>query len=208
MAALLLTGCDTGSGAQETTDTTAGPGDAPSSQEQLIAQPPEGWEVWSAAQDPGLRVAQYVPPDTDAENWEQMLRMESMSGDPLPDPIEFLTALGRDQAEGCGQSSDLNIHSGAENNYSTSVRLFSCRNDAPPNLDQVTLIKAIRANDNFYVIALTRRATSGESTQPPVSDAEMAVWAAYMRTVTVCDPTRPEHPCPTPTPEPPAPAAG
>ncbi len=155
-------------------------------------------------------MAQYVPPETEADNWEQMLRLESMAGDPLPDPIEFLTAVGRDQTAGCGQSSDLNIHSGEENNYATSVRLFSCRNDVAPNLDQVTLIKAIRGNDNFYVIALTRRTASGESARPPVSDAEMAVWAAYMRTVTVCDPTRPEHPCPTPaqTPQQPASTAG
>ncbi len=210
VAGLLLAGCDTGSGAEDTAQAQARTGAEPASPELLMARPPEGWKVWSATQDPGLRVAQYVPADTDADNWEQMLRLESMAGDPLPDPIEFLTALGRDQAAGCGQSSDLNIHSGQENNYATSVRLFSCRNDAAPDLDQVTLIKAIRGNENFYVIALTRRTTSGESTRPPVSDAEMAVWAAYMRTVTVCDPTRPEHPGPTSgeAPEQPAATAG
>lgn len=199
VAILLVAGCDSGTGTRAGAQVDAPPAAGPASPEQLIAKPPEGWRVRSATQNPGLRVAEYVPSETEDDDWEQMLRLESMSGDPLPDPIGFLTAIGQDQAAACGQASDLNIHSGEENNFQTSVRLFSCRNDAAPDHDRVTLIKAIRANDNFYVIALTKRKTSGTTNEPPASDAEVAVWAAYMRTVIVCDPTRPEHPCPAPT---------
>jgi len=60
---------------------------------------------------------------------------------------------------------------------------------------QVTLIKAIQGNDNFYVITRAKRVPPVAEGAQPISTEVMAQWAAYMRAITVCDSNRDAHPC-------------
>ena len=92
-----------------------------------------------------------------------------------------------------------NILSAEENGYPTSVRFMVCPANSVTNTGQVTLIKAIRGNDRFYVVTRAKRvpvAVEGEQVKP-ISDEEMAIWSTYMRAIRVCDPQRGTiHPCP------------
>ena len=92
LIALALTGC--GADKRETTSAAATPTPAPTrpapapdtSTEHLLAQAPDGWLQTFHTEGPGIRMVEYVPPDTDAKDWVDKLSFESFSDPPLPDP--------------------------------------------------------------------------------------------------------------------------
>ncbi|MFP6815477.1 MAG: hypothetical protein VB949_07410 [Pseudomonadales bacterium] len=76
------------------------------------------------------------------------------------------------------------------------MRLLTCVQHKQTHKAQVTLIKAIQANDYFYMITRTKTVPPVAQGGSAISETEIAVWAAYMRSIIVCDTERDEHPCP------------
>ena len=89
--------------------------------ERLIASPPAGWSLDFATNTPGLRIAEYSRDEEDAEQWTHKIKFESLTGDPLPEPIEFLKSFGEQQRETCPELEDYDTFSGVENGYPTAV---------------------------------------------------------------------------------------
>jgi len=163
--------------------------------EQLLAQPPDGWKQGYVTKTPVLRLAEFIPEGDTAADWQEKVTFESLRGDPLPDPIDFVAGIGDDQSTACERFEHVNIQSGLENNYPTSVRLLTCMRNKLTDKGEVSLVKAIQGNDHFYVITRTKRVPPiGEGDQP-ISDEEMAEWSLFMRAITVCDTNREQHHC-------------
>jgi hypothetical protein len=163
--------------------------------ELLLAQPPAGWVETAALQTPNLRMAEYGPP-VEPDGVVERVTLEAQPGTPLPDPIEFVLAVARDLGARCRRLEDVNVSSGLENGYPTSVRLIICREFRDTPQGQVVMAKAIQGNEQFYVITRRRLTAPVAADTPPLTAQEMAEWAAYLKGVGVCDTRRPEHPCP------------
>ena len=173
----------------------AGP---PPTDETLLLQTPPAWLEVTAQQSDSFRLAEFIPVGQDKERWFDKLFIESNNLEPLPDPIVFLEAMGRELKTECEGTSDANVHSGLENGYETSVRLLVCNKNLNSARGEVTLIKAIRGKDNFYVISRARRSEPLRTDAPPMSEQEMGEWSLYMRSIKLCDPRDNAHPCPVP----------
>ena len=183
---------------------------APVTGEVLLASAPQGWVESGTLISPVMRMAEFVPEEqaaTEAQGDEtpaaedrpahlDRLTIESQSGDPLPDPIDFALSLSRDLARRCEGFSDFNIMSGTENNYATSVRLLVCPRYKDQPLGEVLMIKAIQGREYFYTVTRGRRLPAFETEEQPLTAQTTAEWSAYLKTVGVCDPRWPEHPCP------------
>ena len=168
----------------------------PPTDETLLLQTPPAWLQVTAQTSDAFRLAEYVPAGQSREEWLDKLFVESNTLKPLPDPLGFLEAMGKELTTECEGSSDANIHSGIENGYETSVRLLICNKNLESARGEVTLIKAIRGTDNFYVISRARRSEALQNEQSPLSSEEMGEWSLYMRSIKLCDPRSAEHPCP------------
>ena len=177
--------------------TAAKPALPPPTDETLLLQIPPAWLEVTAQTSDAFRLAEYVPAGQSREEWLDKLFVESNTLKPLPDPLAFLEVMGEELKTECEGSSDANIHSGIENGYETSVRLLICNKNLESARGEVTLIKAIRGTDNFYVISRARRSEPLQNEQSPLSSDEMAAWSLYMRSIKLCDPRSAEHPCPT-----------
>lgn len=165
--------------------------------ERLLAAAPEGWTAVFAANRPGVRIAEYVPPGDTADTWTEKLSFEAFGGEPLPDPIGMLVEIARDQQATCNGFADHNTFSGFENGYPTSVRLFVCRNNAITKRGQITLVKAIQGRERVYVITRAQRVPPIESdAMLPIAQEDMAQWAQYARAISLCDSASEAHPCP------------
>lgn len=163
--------------------------------EQLRAEPPQGWKQGFATDTPGLRMAEYIPENETHEQWRQKISFESLSGQPLPDPIDFLNSISTDQAGTCEGFESFSTFSGLENGYPTSVQLMVCQRSKLIDKSQVTMIKAIQGNEFFYVVTRAQRGPPLTDGARALNDTEMASWSLYLRAITVCDSERPEHPC-------------
>jgi hypothetical protein len=167
------------------------------SPERLLAEPPSGWLQSFRTESPGIRMVEFVPAQTNADEWTEKVSFESFSDPPLPDPIELLKSIADDQRKACKKFSDHDTFSGVENDYPTSVRLFVCRLNPLNNQGQLTLVKTIRGDTHFYVITRAKRVPPIESdSDMPIPPETMAEWSVYLRAITVCNDTDARHPCP------------
>ena len=168
---------------------------APREGELLLAAPPPGWVETGALQTPALRMAEYGPAQQ-TEGQLERVTFEAQGGQPLPDPIEFVLAVSRDLEARCKGFEDVNISSGHENGYPTSVRLMICPefDDSPHG--QVVMAKAIQGNEQFYVITRRLQVPPMEGQGQPLTAQAMAEWTTHIRAVQVCDTRSNEHPCP------------
>ncbi len=211
VAIATVTACSDATDGGDATATPA-PADATNaSTETLYAQPPSGWVEGLATATAALRRVEYHPePNPHSER----VVFESYPAPDLPDPIQFLETLVSEGKDRCAPHEDVNVSSGYENNYATSVRLMICHQSKATGKGKVTMAKAIRGNDYFYSIVRERGfdvaddltgdpagSPSGDPNgdpgngAPPLSPKETAVWAAYLRGIHVCDSERSEHPC-------------
>jgi hypothetical protein len=180
------------------------PGPPPAiSGETLLAAPPEGWQQAFASEAPGIRIAEFIPADEQNDTWTHKISFESSGGTPpLPDPIEFVNGISADQRGTCEGFESFPTFSGTENGYPTSVHLLVCHRSKINDQSQVTMIKAIRGNERFYVITRALRGPPLAEGEKPVAEEEIAGWSVYLRAITLCDGARPEHPCPAAVPPP------
>jgi hypothetical protein len=167
----------------------------PPSGEILLAAPPAGWVETGAMQTPVLRMAEYGPAEETGEIVER-LTFEAQQGQPLPDPIEFVLAVARDLEARCTAFEDINISSGFENGYPTSVRLMFCPVFSNAPHGQVVMAKAIQGNEQFYVITRRLQVPPMQDTGQPLTAQEMAEWTAHLKGIRVCDTRSADNPCP------------
>lgn len=165
--------------------------------EQLLAAPPQGWKNVFSSENPGLQMAEFIPQDQDNGSWTQKITFESLKGQPVPDPIEFLQALSVDQRGTCEGFESYSTFSGFENGYPTSVQLLICARSKIIDQSQVTMIKVIQGNENFYTISRAQRGPALSEDSQALTETEVAGWSLYLRAISVCDPGQPEtHACP------------
>jgi hypothetical protein len=192
LLALAAAACSEGSVPPPARDAAQG-----ESGEQLLAAPPGGFKEVFSSDNPGLRMVEYIPRDETRDSWQQKVTFEALSGEPLPDPIEFMNALAADQAGACAEGfSEYTTFSGLENGYPTSVHLMVCRRNRVFEQSQITMLKAIQGNESFYVITRAQRAAPLAEGASPLSEAAMGGWALYLKAISLCDGSRAEHPCP------------
>lgn len=180
----------------DTAEQTSPPSSPPQG-EQLLAQPPSGWQQIGATSLPTLRRAEFIPDGEQAESPTRRITFEAMVEDPLPDPIGFVDALAADRQRECGTFERLPTFSGLENGYPTTVDLLICHHDRKTDQSEVMLMKAIRGEDAFYVITRGRRGPPlKKDEQADVEEVEIGAWAVYLRSISVCDYRGDTHPCP------------
>ncbi|MFU8814546.1 MAG: hypothetical protein ACNA7W_04310 [Pseudomonadales bacterium] len=192
----LLSGCGIEpGGAAPVRGASADAPPAPSEGELLLAAAPAEWLETASMATPALRMAEYAPPDESANDIERVT-FEAQAGKPLPDPIEFVTALTADLATGCKAFEQLNVHSGLENGYPTSVRLLMCSPSETSPHGQVVMVKAIQGNEQFYVVTRRRLLAAAAPHTAPLSAEAMAEWSLYLKGIRLCDTRSDQHPCP------------
>jgi len=189
----LLAGC--GSDPRSSAPTDTGDTEPSPSGEILLADPPQGWVEPGAMQTPVLRMAEYGPPDG-PEGRVERVTFEAQEGKPLPDPIDFVLAVSRDLEASCKGFEDINISSGFENGYPTSVRLMICPQLQSTPQGQVVMAKAIQGNDEFYVITRRLRVPPMRGDGQPLTAQEMAEWTAHLKGIRLCDTRSDDYPCP------------
>ena len=177
------------------------------STEQLMAQIPQDWIKVVDRKAGTLHIAEYYPPQT-GETWQQKLTIEALSGSDLPDPIVFAEGLAEQQSRVCNDFSNEGVFAGFENGYPATVHIMVCGNNKRTGRSLVTVLKVIKGNDALYTITRIWRfdpppqdpeksRDDDASLAVPIDQSELGAWSATLRSIKVCDPALPAHPCDT-----------
>lgn len=170
----------------------------PVSGERLLANPPSGWQQIYSLNTEKTRLVDYVPGNETEDEWKTKISFESHQSLVDVDPISILMGELDATRQNCENIESFNLYSGVENNYPTSVRLTFCGENAHTGEGEVTISKAIQANDYLYLIKLLHRVPAFTSNDNNVSEQQIASWADYFGKLSVCDDRDEAHPCNTP----------
>ena len=169
-----------------------------------------------------LKMAEFVPAQTqepaedgataasedgkaleEEDGWKEKITFERLFGSPVADPLVYLDELKKDTNAACSDGSFLPIASGLENGYPSAVALIVCPKQALSNTGQLTMIKVIQGNSAFYTITRSIRTPpfppdkNGQQVDPPVDRETIGGFSVYLKAISVCDPNRTDHPCPS-----------
>jgi hypothetical protein len=169
--------------------------------ERIVARPPAEWALRVQSVNPSLRLVEFRPEHPVADADEHLV-FEAFNAEPMPEPLEALADVAARARETCPDLQHFNTFAGEENNYATAVALMVCREDPSVQGARVSMVKTIRGNDYFYVVRRSRlvptlAAPMAEDTEQMRQELSETVGglSLYLRSVTLCDDHRPEHPC-------------
>lgn len=165
--------------------------------ERITAEIPSGWLKVRDTQLQMLHIREYVPPDT-GETWTEKLTIEATTGDPLPDPLEFVLGWAADQSNQCIEFRDNAIFSGMENGHPTVVRLLECFAAKRTRKPIVTMVKVIQGQEALYTVTRIWRLETNfdpEVGKLALAPNAIANWSDALSRTTACTPGHSEHPC-------------
>ncbi len=193
--------------------------------ERLLASKPAGWHQIYQLNTAKTRLVDFVPEQDSESDWKTKLSFESHQALVDSDPITILMGELDQTRQNCEKIDSYNLFSGMENNYPTSVRLTFCSENTFSGEGEVTISKAIQAEDYFYLIKLLHRVpafspdsaadsnadSSPDSNLDPdlapdldsnsrsniISKEQIATWSDYFGQITVCNGSE-QHPCTSP----------
>ncbi len=168
---------------------------SPESTEQLRAKPPAGWVNVYQYNHAGSRISEFIPLDEEQQKWTNKVTFESFAPKVYTDPIDLLLFEVDQYQKKCNFVQHFNLFAGMENNYPTSLRLVMCGESKVLKTGEVTILKAISGDSNFYIIRITRKVPAFKPHQSEVSNEDIAQWSVYLSRISVCDENSPEHPC-------------
>lgn len=167
----------------------------PESGEKLLAKPPNGWKIIYQINNIDTRLTDFIPAEDNEITWRTKISFESFKEFGTADPIEVTLDEVDEDKKQCSFVQHLNLFSGLENNYPTSIRLYSCGKHSITEKGEVKMLKAIRADEYFYVIRLVRRLDPFDANQTGMEKGEIAAWSNYMKKIIVCNENQENHPC-------------
>lgn len=166
------------------------------STEKLLAKPPNGWKTIYQINNVDTRLTDFIPESEDEINWVSKVSFESFRNFDDADPIEVTLGEVEKDKEICNFVQHFNLFSGLENNYPTSLRLYMCGKQSITEKGMVKLIKAIKADDYFYIVRLTKKLRPFTVNKAEIDKGEIAAWSKYLKMMRVCNDKQPKHACP------------
>jgi hypothetical protein len=128
-----------------------------------------------------------------------------MAANAKSDPLSVLASVAEHARDDCPDLDHFNTFSGDVNNYAAGAALLVCRSDPHGAGARIDAVKAIQGNDRWYIVHRSRAVARIGAPEANGEDgiaqlhAELAevvsVLSLYVRSVTLCDDERAEHPC-------------
>lgn len=165
--------------------------------EQLVAEPPTDWQNIYSLNGSATRLSDFIPADETIDVWSTKISFESHQSLSDIDPISIVMGELERIGENCELVESFNLFSGMENNYPTSVRLTFCGENVHSSQGEISFTKSIQGNEYLYIIKLLHLVDPFTDKNAGVSEAQIAQWAQYFSSISVCDDTIAKHACPS-----------
>lgn len=157
--------------------------------ENLIQTLPAGFKVDFGERKGNFQIVELVPRDESVHDWTQMVTTNIYYGGLPVSPSEYRSRFQQMWQRTCPEPGGTELDQGSDNGYPVALWLMTCARLPATGKPEITLVKAIKGNDSFYVIQRAWR-------HHP-DDGEMAAARQYLDRVHVCDTRLPDRPCPT-----------
>ncbi|MDX9708878.1 MAG: hypothetical protein RBT64_04900 [Trichloromonas sp.] len=155
--------------------------------ENLLQIRPPDYQVSRQERQGQQIITEMIPAKETVDNWtEQVATQIFLETDVTPAQYQEFSA--QEWRISCPDARLLPGTEGKDNGYPFSLWIQVCPRDTRTGGPEFGWFKAIRGQDNLYVV---RKAFRFEP-----SEDQVKTWVHYLRSIRVCDPRRPDAPCP------------
>ncbi|TRO80355.1 hypothetical protein [Trichloromonas acetexigens] len=155
--------------------------------ENLLQIRPPDYQISLQERQGQQIVTEMIPAKETADNWsEQVATRIFLETDVTPAQYQEFSA--QEWRITCPDARLLPGTEGKDNGYPFSLWIQVCPRDTRTGGPEYAWFKAIRGQDNLYVVRKTFRFEPSEE--------QVKTWVHYLRSIRVCDPRRADAPCP------------
>ncbi|GIX26187.1 MAG: hypothetical protein KatS3mg123_0068 [Burkholderiales bacterium] len=172
------------------------PGARAAGEERFEVPRPPGWKLSLSLTWPDLRMLEYLPSGQTLEAWQDRLTVQSFPRLRDVSLERYLDSIGQQARRVCDQVQVTGIGSGTLNGYPTADMGLYCTRFVESGQGEITLFRVVQGVEGLYVVQRAWRVTPFSLAAPPLRLEVIAQWAEYLRSITVCHPAVPAHPCP------------
>jgi hypothetical protein len=147
--------------------------------EKLLLDLPKGYKVDFRIKQGNMTMVEMVPKSETVKNWSEMVTTQIFMGLKNTMPETFQSSMQTMWSDSCQNAQFASIAQGVENSYPFSIWIQSCPYNVSTGKQEITLFKAIKGNDNFYLV---QKAFKFAPSQEQVTN-----WIHYFHSVKVCD---------------------
>lgn len=157
--------------------------------ENLLQIRPPDYQISRQERQGQQIITEMIPAKETVDKWsEQVATQIFLETDVTPAQYQEFSA--QEWRISCPDARLLPGTEGKDNGYPFSLWIQVCPRDTRTGGPEYAWYKAIRGQDNLYVV---RKAFRFEP-----SEEQVKTWVHYLRSIQVCDPRRPDAPCPQP----------
>ena len=155
--------------------------------ENLLLDLPNGYKVDFQTKQGNMIMVEMVPQSETVNNWSEMVTTQIFIGLKNTMPETFQSSMQIMWSNSCQNAQFASVAQGIEYGYPYSIWIQSCPYNVSSGKQEITLFKAIKGNDSFYLV---QKAFKFAPTQEQVTQ-----WINYFRSVRVCDTRFPNSAC-------------
>lgn len=156
--------------------------------ENLLVTVPKGYKIDFKIRKGNMIMTEMVPESESVKNWTEMVTTQVFLGLKNVTPKQFEQRMNKIWMSVCKEAEMVSIREGKENGYPFAVWLQECPLNKSTGKRELTLFKAIKGNDSFYVIQKAFRFVP--------SKEQFSKWVRFIRSASVCDTRHENHSCP------------
>jgi hypothetical protein len=164
--------------------------------ENLIAPPPQGWQLAFSDRDDDRAVYDYVPPGQDAEEWREMMTVQVLFDARGAPPRALLDRLRREFEQGCEGAQAEAAVDRPVTSYPGARQLFLCGRSKRGGKGEAALVQVVVGREAAYALHRAWRGDAFRGTQLPAeARALIAGWQRQLDAAGLCDTRTPERAC-------------
>lgn len=162
---------------------------------------PTDWREVARNRVQGAEVVAYTPAGQDATTWTDMLTVQVFPEMTALPASSFYERTRTTYRETCEDTRGGAMQTGLSNGYPSAFWVLGCGRHGPTGVGETSFFRLIQGDQGLYLAQRTWRTEPYAADQPPPVPAEQQDQAVILLgTFGVCDPTSPDHPCPTAAP--------
>jgi hypothetical protein len=155
--------------------------------ENLLVAIPPGYKIEFQDKKNNMQMTEMVPAGQTVNDWTEMVTVQIFFGLKVA-PELFRKRIENGWFEACFDGQSEPLPTALENGYPSLIWVLSCPRNPKTGKPELTWFKAVAGNDSFYVVQKAFKFAP--------SQEETTRWVAYLKSATVCDSRKAEHPCP------------
>lgn len=163
--------------------------------ERLLMMVPQNWTPITLQKSDKMVVTRLYPPGQTEQSWTEILTIQMYPGSDQT-PRQFMEGVVQHSVNNCVSTGPGPVSESTRNGYPIAIMTVACSKGKTSGQGSVVMVEGIRGRDALYIVQRQwRGAAFGQDGKPSIPQEVLNDWAAFAKSVSLCDTRDGKHPC-------------